>query len=69
MWVQVLKSIDSFDLPGAAEAALDLLRAVDAYIGATEPFQLAKQPGKAAELAAILYQCIEAIRISGVRAL
>lgn len=63
-----MKAIDDFDLPGAAEAALELLRAVDAFIGATEPFQLAKQPEKAAELAAILYQSIEAIRIAGVRA-
>ena len=64
----MLKAIDDFDLPGAAEAALELLRAVDAFIGATEPFQLAKQPDKADELAAILYQSVEAIRIAGVRA-
>jgi methionyl-tRNA synthetase len=53
-----------FDLRGAANAGLGLLRSVDGFINATEPFKLAKDPGQRERLAAILTQCVEAIRIA-----
>jgi methionine--tRNA ligase len=53
-----------FDLRGAAHAGLGLLRSVDGFINATEPFKLAKDPGQRERLAAILTQCVEAIRIA-----
>ena len=40
---------------------------MDAFIGETEPYKLAKDEDKADQLAAILYQSIEAVRIAGVR--
>ena len=39
---------------------------MDVFIQATEPFRIAKEPERRAELGAILYQCLEAIRIAGV---
>ena len=43
-----------------------LLREVDAFINRTEPFKVAKDPARAGELASILAQCAEAVRIAGV---
>ena len=53
-------------LGDAAEAALDLVRAVDGYIDRTEPFKLAKDKDRLPEVATILYNCAEAIRIVSV---
>jgi methionyl-tRNA synthetase len=39
---------------------------VDAFINRTEPFKVAKDPARADELASILAQCAEAVRIAGV---
>ena len=54
-----------FNLSGSIAAAMGIIRKVDAFINATEPFKLAKDPEQQAELSAILYQCAEAIRIAG----
>ena len=56
----------TFDLPGAARSAMDLLRQVDAMINETEPFKLAKDPANAARLHSILNQCAQAVRVAGV---
>jgi methionyl-tRNA synthetase len=50
----------------AANAPMSLLREVDAFINRTEPFKVAKDPARRAELASILAQCAEAVRIAGV---
>ena len=42
-----------FDLAGGVDAALRLVRQVDAFINATEPFKLAKAPGQEARVAEI----------------
>jgi methionyl-tRNA synthetase len=39
---------------------------VDLFITETEPFRMAKDESKGAELAACLYQCLEALRIAAV---
>ena len=54
-----------FNLSGSIAAAMGIIRKVDAFINATEPFKLAKDPEQQAKLSAILYQCAEAIRIAG----
>lgn len=54
------------DLSNAADAALSLVRAVDGYIEETSPFKLAKDESKLPEVATILYNCIEALRIASV---
>ncbi len=56
----------AFDLPAAARAGVRLVSEVDGFIQVTEPFKIAKDPARAAELGAILYQCLEALRIAGV---
>jgi len=59
---------DMFDLSGALAEGLALVRQVDQYINATEPFKLAKkveaEPAKRDDLAAILYHCAEALRVA-----
>lgn len=42
------------------------IREIDAYINMTEPFKLAKDASKRDDLAAILYQCAEALRIASL---
>ena len=59
-------AIDELDLVGAAQAAMGLLREVDAFIHRTEPFKLAKDPARTNELCSILAQCAETVRIAGV---
>jgi len=60
------KAIDDFALADAASAAIALLRQVDVFINATEPFKLAKDPAQRPRLASILAQCAECVRIAGV---
>ena len=60
------EAFDRFDLAGGIAVAMDLIRTVDAFINLTEPFKLAKDETKRDELAAILYRCIEAVRIASV---
>ncbi|MEO1008721.1 MAG: methionine--tRNA ligase [Planctomycetota bacterium] len=59
------------DLHGAGHQAMAIVSAVDQYIFQTEPFRLAKQiegedDPKHGELALILYNCAEALRIAAV---
>ncbi|MHC5113133.1 MAG: methionine--tRNA ligase [Planctomycetota bacterium] len=61
-----IAAMEQFDLAGSIAAALGLVRRVDGFINQTEPFKLAKDPERAAELGAILYQCAEAVRIASL---
>jgi methionyl-tRNA synthetase len=54
------------DLSGSIGAAVGLVRKVDAFINQTEPFKLAKDAARRDELGAILYQCLEAVRIASL---
>jgi methionine--tRNA ligase len=54
------------DLAGSLGAAVGLLRQVDGFINETEPFKLARDGSRRAELAAILYRCLEALRIASL---
>jgi len=60
----------AFDLGGALSQGTELVRRVDGYINATEPFKLAKrveaEPAAKDQLAAILYNCSEALRIASL---
>ena len=51
------------DFTGAAAAVQRLAARANRYIEETEPFRLAKDPEKADELAAVMYNLLEAIRI------
>jgi len=68
---------DAFDIAGALGEGVALVKKVDAYINATEPFKLAKKlsPAEGTDggftdsperdrLAAILYHCAEALRVA-----
>jgi methionyl-tRNA synthetase len=54
------------ELPKAAQAAIALVVKVDLFITETEPFRMAKDETKREELGAVLYQCLETLRIACV---
>ena len=59
-------SMEQFELTQSVEAGMDLIREVDLFINDTAPFKLAKDESKASELGAILYQCLEVLRIASL---
>lgn len=65
------RAFEAVDLQGAAHHGLAIVTAVDGYINSTEPFRLAKRvtgpddPAHA-DLALILYNCAEALRMAAV---
>jgi methionine--tRNA ligase len=63
---RVAAAFEAFDLAAAATEALGLLRKVDLFINVTEPFKVAKDPNRKDELASILYQCAESVRIASI---
>ena len=54
------------DFTGAVEAVQKLAHRANLYIDETEPFRMAKDPEKRDELAAVMYNLLEAIRISAL---
>jgi methionyl-tRNA synthetase len=52
---------------GAVVCGLELVRLVDGYIDATQPFKLAKVAGQEARVAEILYACAETLRLASLR--
>ena len=59
-------AMERFDLAGAIGEGLALIRRVDGFINLTAPFKLAKDESKRDELATILYQCLEVVRIASL---
>ncbi len=55
-----------FELADALATGLDIVRKVDLYIETTKPFSLAKDTARRADLALVLYQCAEALRIASL---
>ncbi len=64
--VKSLDAYEEFRLHDAATNAMAIVRAVDLFVNDTQPFKLAKDPANGKELAAILYQCAEALRIASL---
>ena len=62
--LQWTSAMEAFELTKATEEAMGLIRDVDLFINDTAPFTLAKDESKQKELGAILYQCIETLRIA-----
>ncbi|MFG0328337.1 MAG: methionine--tRNA ligase [Phycisphaerales bacterium] len=58
--------MDDLDLGGALAVSLDLVRQVDAYIDATRPFTMAKDPEQREALQTVLYNCAEGLRIASL---
>jgi methionyl-tRNA synthetase len=59
-------AIDRIDLQGAIVAALDLVRVVNVYLAEQEPWKLAKDPDRAADVDRILYATAESLRAIAV---
>ncbi|MCH8345223.1 MAG: methionine--tRNA ligase [Planctomycetes bacterium] len=59
-------AMEKIDLARSIGCAIGLVRKVDAFINLTEPYKLAKDESKRGELGAILYQCLEAVRIASL---
>jgi methionyl-tRNA synthetase len=65
--VQIYRhSMDQLALEGAAAAAFRLVDAANEYIAEREPWALAKDDGRAADLDAALWNAAEALRIAAV---
>ena len=63
---QSTAAMERLDLGRSIGEALGLVRRVDGFINLTEPFKLAKDETRRDELAAILYQCAETLRIASL---
>jgi len=59
-------AMENFSISQAIESAMGLIRGVDVFINDTAPFKLAKDETKQDELSAILYQCLEVLRIASL---
>jgi methionyl-tRNA synthetase len=59
-------AIDTFDLQGAINAAMTLVREVNNYVTERAPWQLAKDEARAGELDQVLYATAEALRAVAV---
>lgn len=57
------EAMEQADFTAAAAAVQELASRANRYIEETEPFKLAKDPEKADELACVMYNLLEAIRI------
>ncbi len=57
------QAMEQVDFTAAAASAMELAAEANKYIEQTEPFKLAKDPERAEELAAVMYNLLEAIRI------
>ncbi|MFW6060743.1 MAG: hypothetical protein ACODAQ_11220, partial [Phycisphaeraceae bacterium] len=53
-------------LDRACAVGMELVRQIDAYIEATQPFKLAKDESRLPEVGTILYNCAEAMRIASL---
>lgn len=60
------QGFDSYALHAGAEAVFDLLRQTNDYIQSSEPWALAKDPARAADLDRVLYDALEATRIATI---
>ncbi len=59
-------AMEQLDLHGSIGAGLGLVRQVDGFINSTEPYKLAKDESQRERLGAILYQCLEVLRIASL---
>jgi methionine--tRNA ligase len=59
-----IEAMEDFLIDKSIEFSMGLIRDVDLFINETTPFKLAKDDTRRDELGAILYQCLEVLRIS-----
>jgi methionyl-tRNA synthetase len=63
---EVASRLPRADFQGAILAAMDLVRRTNQYVTAREPWTLAKDPARAAELDRVLYAAAECLRVAAV---
>ena len=57
------QKMESVDFSGAVDAALELAHRANLYVEESEPWTLAKDEAKAQDLADVIYNCLETIRL------
>jgi methionyl-tRNA synthetase len=62
----VAARLDAFDLTGALERIWEVVRALNRYVEATAPWQLAKDEARADELERVLYDLVDGLRAVAV---
>jgi methionyl-tRNA synthetase len=60
------RAMDRLALHEGAAAAFDLINAANVFIAETQPWALARDPARADELSAVLYDSAEAVRIAAL---
>ena len=60
------KAMAELDLAKAADAAMGIVRSVDSYIEATQPFKLAKVESELPKVGTVLFNCAELLRIASL---
>ena len=59
-------ALDRWDVTGALETIWDYLRRLNRHVEQTKPWELAKDPGRAAELDRALYELADGLRIAAI---
>ena len=59
-------ALDRWDVTGALETIWDYVRRLNRHVEQTKPWELAKDPGRAAELDRALYELADGLRIAAV---
>ena len=64
--VEVSALFDRFELTAALDRIWDYIRRLNRYVEQTKPWELAREPVRAAELAAVLYDLADGLRVAAV---
>lgn len=64
--IKIVEKMDNLEVSGAIEEIFEVLRRCNKYIDETEPWVLAKDDSKKDRLETVLYNLLEAIRVSAV---
>jgi methionyl-tRNA synthetase len=60
------EAFDRWDVSGALETIWDYVRGLNRYVEQTKPWELAKDPGRAADLDRALYELADGLRIAAI---
>jgi methionyl-tRNA synthetase len=62
----VCERLDRIDITGALDVIWQEVRALNAFVAAEEPWKIAKDPDRAADLDAVLYRLAEGLRVVSI---
>jgi methionyl-tRNA synthetase len=63
---RVCERLDRIDVTGALDVIWHEIRALNAFVAAEEPWKIAKDPDRSAELDAVLYKLAEGLRVVSI---